>query len=809
VAGAKLALRAGRKSNQSDIAVEIDLLDAEFVVSAGDGDGFLQQILPADPLSLAFSVGFGISSTRGFYFKTDVALRFETQVALSVGPLSIDTLGIALEPVDSGIDVDLTVSGAAAIGPVTVTFDRIGLSAGIAFNKPGLLGNADLDFGFKGPSSLGLSIDAGPVTGGGLLSFDEASGRYCGAIQLQLADIALNAVGLLDTKDAAGNPLGGGYSLLVIICGQFPPVQIGFGFSLNAVGGLVGLNRTMAADSLRSGVTSGALDSLMFPNNPSGNSAQLVASLEMDFPVAKDHFLVAPMVRLGWGASILTLDLCVLLDISNSVRTALVGCARLALPDPDHAVVLFNLDCFGVFQPDTGDISLDASLFESKIADFPVTGDMALRANWKDKPYFIFSAGGFHPAFTAPADFPKLQRLAITISKDDDPRIRMESYFALTSNTVQFGAAAELYASAGPFSILGTMSFDALISLNPFGLQVDLRGSVDVQAWGDSICSVFLAAHLTGPHPWHAWGKVKFSVLFVSGEVHFDAQIGSAPSSPEALPPAVDVSAKLLSEIKQTANWAALPPSGLTLLVMRALTPQEKIAAATNSQLMAHPLGGLKFHQRVVPLDVNLQRFGIRPIAGATEFHIDASSVAIGSRSIAESLLTTQAVTDAFAPAQFFDLSDDEKLSRPSFEDFGSGISIDFEGVDFDDLKPSDAANPSWELESPDDDATSPVPATKTKFKMSSAHITRSVAMSPAGRTPARQSGIGRFAGPTLGIQTQRRMYAVIDQDSVRLPGSDGSVLFPNFTRAAQHRASVADPVFAPRLRVIATTEDT
>ena len=53
--------------------------------------------------------------------------------------------------------------------------------------------------------------------------------------------------------------------------------------------------------------------------------------------------------------------------------------------------------------------------------------------------------GGFHPAFTPPPmGLGSLQRLGI----DDlrrQPAARAETYFAITSNTVQFGAKAELY----------------------------------------------------------------------------------------------------------------------------------------------------------------------------------------------------------------------------------------------------------------------------------------------------------------------------------------------------------------------------
>ena len=101
----------------------------------------------------------------------------------------------------------------------------------------------------------------------------------------------------------------------------------------------------------------------------------------------------------------------------------------------------------GIIDFDRGEISIDASIYDSVIAAFAITGDMALRLRWKDNPAFVVAVGGFHPGFTPPADFPSLNRLAISLATGDNPRLRLEAYFALTSNTVQFGAGFELATS--------------------------------------------------------------------------------------------------------------------------------------------------------------------------------------------------------------------------------------------------------------------------------------------------------------------------------------------------------------------------
>ena len=93
---------------------------------------------------------------------------------------------------------------------------------------------------------------------------------------------------------------------------------------------------------------------------------------------------------------------------------------------------------------------------------------MAVRLYWKENANFILTIGGFHPAYTPPPmGLGSLQRLGITIF-DGQPRLRAETYFAITSNTVQFGAKAELYFGIDIFNIYGFIAFDVLIQFDPF-----------------------------------------------------------------------------------------------------------------------------------------------------------------------------------------------------------------------------------------------------------------------------------------------------------------------------------------------------
>ena len=130
------------------------------------------------------------------------------------------------------------------------------------------------------------------------------------------------------------------------------------------------------------------------------------------------------MVKLGWGASLITLELGVLIELPSPIRLVILGRLSMVLPDKDAPVLSLNLDILGIIDFDRGEVSLDARLFDSRLVAFALTGDMAMRVGWGAQPHFELAAGGFHPRFQPPAGFPALERLALTLADSDNPRLR-------------------------------------------------------------------------------------------------------------------------------------------------------------------------------------------------------------------------------------------------------------------------------------------------------------------------------------------------------------------------------------------------
>jgi hypothetical protein len=106
--------------------------------------------------------------------------------------------------------------------------------------------------------------------------------------------------------------------------------------------------------------------------------------------------LVDPLVEAELG---------IMLEVPGPVRLMVIGQLHARLPVPDPIVEL-HIDVLGILDFDGKSLSIDASLRDSRIAAFSLSGDAALRLRWGDPPSFAFSLGGLHPAFEPPVGFP-------------------------------------------------------------------------------------------------------------------------------------------------------------------------------------------------------------------------------------------------------------------------------------------------------------------------------------------------------------------------------------------------------------------
>ncbi len=660
--GLLLGFRA--EGSAASLFFEASLEGGGFVIAPGaDADGFLSQFLPSN-IAADLDLTLGFDTKSGLYFRGSGGLEIQLPLHISLGPIDVTSATISVRPNGGAVPIGLGVGITGALGPLQASVDNVGLSLSFTFpGQGGNLGPLDLALGFKPPTGVGLSIDLAVVTGGGFLSIDTDRGRYAGILQLTLAGfLGVTAIGLIDTKLPDGSD---GFSLLILITADFGPgIQLGFGFTLLAVGGLLGLNRGMNFQAIMDGVRTNAITSVMFPQDVIANATRIISDLRTFFPPQPGTFLIGPMLKIGWGEpTVASISVGIIIEIPPG-DIAILGVIRLALPADDIAVLVLQVNFAGAIEVDKQRIYFFAALFDSHVLFITIDGSMGLLITYADNANFVVSVGGFHPQFTPPPlPFATPQRISIDLINGSFARIHADGYFAVTSNTVQFGTHADYYFGFSALNVQGASSFDALIQFSPFHFSVSFSTSFSVNVFGIGMFGIGISLTVEGPTPWHASGNASLSFFFFSIDIGIDLTWGDSRNT--TLPP-VAVMPLLVAELGKISNWRAILPPGNSLLVsLRHLD-------AAEAALVLHQVGTLQISQRLLPLDLTLDKFGSQTPSDANFFALDVTS---------PGLIKSGTLQDQFAPSQFQDFSDAQKLSQPAYEPFDSGIELAQGGV--------------------------------------------------------------------------------------------------------------------------------
>jgi hypothetical protein len=759
------------------------------VVSAGDQDGFLQSVIGGHDATILIPLAVEWSSRSGFAFAGGMGLRISQPLYLNLGPITIQQLQLALRttadaahPPDLIVEIGASISG--VVGPVGFSVANVGLHLTVTF-QDGNAGPFDIGVGFMPPAGMGLSVDAAGVSGGGFLTFDEPSHEYSGVLQLEFNDLALQAFGLVTTQVAGA----AGYSLLALIDANFPPVQLGWGFTLNGVGGLLALNRTASSDALHAALKANTLSSILFPKNAIANAPQVLATLDALFPTANGRFLFGPMALIGWGTpTILTAAIALIVELPEPIRIILIARLSATLPSESLPLVRINMDALGILDLSQDSLSLDATLFDSKLITFTLSGDMALRANWSSTSQreFLLAIGGVHPQFTPPVGFPTLQRITLDMPSGPVSKLRLAAYLAISSNTVQFGATLDVFIGVAGFGLAGHLGFDALLQLDPFHFDADISGRVALTAGGDDLMSIGLDATLSGPAPWQIAGKFSFSLLFFDVSKSFSYSWGDDAPAPQIAP--VDVLSQLTAALADARSWGATLAGAPPLISLN-----------DPARTFVHPLAQLEVHENVVPLGLAISHFGSAPVSGATSF-------TIGDYLVNGTSVDHQTIEDDFAPAQFFDLNDDEKLARPSFESHDAGVRLT--GVGLTSCGDPVSKTIAYETYYVDEANGALRTDTGTPKPFFLGDLQAILAIGAAGRAAIRVAGDRKYPVPGNPVKVAAQSFVITDRTNLAAANiaSLGGTTYSD-AQAALATALIIDPARGPELQIVASHE--
>jgi hypothetical protein len=684
-----------------DFALTLSSQAAEALVTATDSalildghnyDGFISHLLPSTPFRLGFNVTVGYSSARGLVLEGSVGgsatpapplagsgnvgtpiIAATIPIGRSFGPLTLHEVGIRLArgPADvppaqmQQFILELNTSFSAQIGPVYIRLDQLGIAFMLDQGKPPAERNlrlidlhADLTF----PRGIAVHVETGLVAGGGSILHDADQGIYFGTLDLAFrGGLTMQAICLIGTKNPDGTK---GFSLVAILTFELGnPYPLGMGFFLVGFGGLFAMNRTFDEVAMRAALPTGQLRNVLFPTDPVHHTSEIFRALQTLFPAKQGSHIAGLLLKIAWARpTLVEFELGVLYEWGNQHRLIILGRVSAILPRPDLAIVKLQMDSVGILDFDAGTFALDAMLYDSKICSrFVITGAMAMRMGWKGTGGFALSIGGLHPKFVAPAGFPTVARLQLALTNGDNPKLICQAYFAITSNTVQFGANASLYAAAYGFGIEGDIGYDVLIQLLPLHFLADFRASVQLKRGSSNLFKVSVEGELEGPLPLRASGKATFEILWCDFSVSFNATLADGGTPNDVI--LIDVLDVLVTALQDAKAWQAQLPSGVNQLV--------GLRQPAGGEVLLHPLGTLSVRQTVVPLNLtrDIDRVGTGTPSGVRQFAV--TGTAIGTKPQGKN-----GVSELFAPAQYFDMTDEDRLAAPSFETMDAGVTF-------------------------------------------------------------------------------------------------------------------------------------
>lgn len=642
-------------------------------------NSFFKMFLKDDPTmkistSLLYDMQNGLKIDGGAKFHLDFDIS-----KLEIGPVKFDKLSVDLGNLSGSFgDLGMTLGSTFALdfSCLTMSFENLGISFDINFLKPdGSLGDYDFSGSFKFPDGIGISIETPVVKGAGLISYDKSEGTVFSALSLEV--LKKFTVGCIVDADL-GVKDGHCFSLVALISTSFSPgIPLGMGFSLNGVGGCLGLNRKYDADAVSGGVRSGVFGSVFFVDNVMNHLTEMKTAVKQFFPEKKKQFFLGVLCKICFEP-VVTCEFGLLIQAPDPMSIGIVGALKVRVGDTD--LIKINVYFFGDIDFDKG-LRFDASIVDSEIVGLKLEGDMAFRLFWGG-PYkgFGLSIGGFHPAYKPEEGLkfaPNMRRLSLSLNYDI-VKIKLETYLAVTSNSFQIGAHLDLQVGWKKFGLIGYAGFDALFVFKPFRFSFSLEVGVAVMVGSAKLFSVDLALSVEGPAKWRVKGKAYFTVLFIPVKCDFSLAWGDSPKEERKATIAVwkDV---LLPELLRDNNW-------ITSSAEQNNDGKEK---DENAMLTLQPNDTFSFNQSAVPFDYPMDLCNDALPEDYTSFRLKKVSIIADNK---EFSLETSCLNNDFAPSLYKELSNEERLSNPSYESVTSGFEakdnnavsvMSFDGNDF------------------------------------------------------------------------------------------------------------------------------
>jgi len=570
------------------------------------------------------------------------------------------------EPEGTTLGLSATMGIELSALRVTLILDGLGVGAKAITRKPGgnLLGLGDLTGDIVMPDGIGLKIDWGPVKGGGMFRYESAKDRYSGAIELNIPDICvIRGVGFTEPRHlpTVPGPFEGGTdtSTTTVLLGYVEQTSSNPKFGL---GVFIGLKRAMDIDAIRNALPTGALDNLMFPADPLGNTAAIVESLATMFPPAdeaNDSNVGGVLLKGVFAAGFATVKAGFLVSFGRGTtnQSKLLVPFSVVVGKPGSLARVLWIEVVGMASYDYAKHEFygRAVLRNSRVCNADLVGEIVV---FKGDPIpddcdhsrgLFASLGGYHPSYyggKGPGLAHVDKRLGIVVKYGDSVTLEVQIYLAFTSAGFHVGFVGHLKAEAAGFGVDGRVWFDGIADWSFDSFSFTVGGEVSLILFSRTVASLELEGTLSGKHPWNIAGKVSFKVLWWSVSKSFSKPLSDEDD--DQLPPET-CRAELDAALANPESYPSAFPRDVTLV------------AKARAGVWNAPEQPFTLLQKVAPLDTQIDRMGRTPLAAPMTLHLE--SVTFGGAAPHRSSMTTE-----FAPAAYLSMDTDAAVHAPLAE---------------------------------------------------------------------------------------------------------------------------------------------
>lgn len=510
---------------------------AQNLLTSGGDSGKTDAINPAFSVSASYVLSKKAFHLQLYDSNNSPANKVWISIMRAFGPLQCRKVGVGWNDSATPKRLDFLFDGQISLAGFIANL--IELDVGIPITDPTNFSEYSLDL-----AGLDLSYNGGAVSVSGGFLKDNSAGyiQYTGQAKIQTSGFGLGAFGAY--------ALINGHPSLFIFAYLNAPLGGPPCFFVLGLSGGFGYNRTIIIPPTNK------IDSFPFVSgidNPKalGGSESQPPTNESALQ-ALGNKIVPPKLGSYWLAAGIKFSSFKLVEsravlmviFGDDFEIALLGLTELKLPKTGKTYVEAQMAFKITYKVSSGLLAMEAVLTSNSFvidSNCKLTGGLAFYLWFKNQVdtgaragEFVFTLGGYHPAFKKPAYFPDEPRLGFSWEIDNSISIKGGAYFALTPSAVMAGASLGAVYKQGNLKAWFNAYADFLIMWNPF--YYDIRVGINVGAsytvhfiWTTTF-KVELGADL------HLWGPdMAGSVTIHWWVISFTIDFGATGTKPDSV----------------------------------------------------------------------------------------------------------------------------------------------------------------------------------------------------------------------------------------------------------------------------------